>query len=72
MARPVTMAATPKPSTGPVNCGFGTRHSVLTTTRAVSTSTNTLMPMRRAEGSSALRGEDSKRSAQGARDCRWR
>ena len=36
MARPVTMAATPKPSTGPVSCGFGTRHSVLTTTRTVS------------------------------------
>ena len=55
MARPVTMAATQKPSTGPVSCGFGTCHSVLTTTRTVSVKTSTLMPMRSVDGSSALR-----------------
>ena len=55
MARPVTMAAPQKPSAGPVSRGLGTRHSVLTITRAVSANTRTLMPMRSADGSSVLR-----------------
>ena len=55
MARPVTNAEAQKPVTGPVTCGFGTRHFLFMITRTVRASTSTAIPMRRAWGLSALR-----------------
>lgn len=55
IVRPVVIAAEISPRIGPVNCGYGTRHSDLKTTRAVRARTKIPMAIRRTEASSWLR-----------------